>query len=42
MERRSPEENPVLAAVLFVFAAFLILLPILRRKKDDEAEDETA
>lgn len=35
-------ENPVLAAVLFVFAAFLILLPILRRKKDDEAEDETA
>ena len=34
-------ENPVLAAVLFVFAAFLILLPILRRKKDDEAEDET-
>ena len=35
-------ENPVLAAVLFVFAAFLILLPILRRKKDDEAEDEIA
>ena len=34
-------ENPVLAAVLFVFAAFLILLPILRRKKDDEAEDKT-
>lgn len=34
-------ENPALAAVLFVFAAFLILLPILRRKKDDEAEDET-
>lgn len=34
-------ENPALAAVLFVFAAFLILLPILRRKKDDEAEGET-